>query len=142
MPALKDNLLKYGVLRCRELVELYFGWRMVSFIREQVLAPAASGTTYVLLQQDPRRIAYDIVFANPDNTTLLAAIGTPQGWGLGNTPLYNIPPGDTLIISRNFLTSLDSVTEEIDYQVSSTDLQVSTIETILTPAPVDEVPLA
>ena len=136
-----DNLLKYGILKCRDLVELYYGARMVTSVTETKFS--ASATPYLILNQDPRRIRYEVWY----DTTNLAAptsirIGTPAAIGSGEAisfdPFISVY---TLPLVRDFLTDLDSVCLALMVSDSSGQLIVSTRETFLTPAPVDEVPL-
>lgn len=140
MPALKDNLLKYGVLKCRDLVELYYGWRMVTDIIETD-NQLDSGVTGPLLQQDPRRIAYDIIMTNYAGTNLEVNFG--KTFDLANTAAENyvVGPNSTVVVSKNFLTDLDAVTLPVFINSTGTGFQISTRETFLTPVGVDELPL-
>lgn len=139
-PQLTENLLKYGVLRCRELVELYFGWRMVTDLVENF--PYFTATEqFVLMAQDPRRIRYEIVVENLDVIPQIMQIGSPRAFASSNAEQYSILPGDTKRIMRDFLTDLDGVTIEVDCIASALTLGITTRETFLTPAPVDELPL-
>ena len=137
---LKDNLLKYGVLRCRDLVELYYGARMVATLLEG--GPNfTGGVQFHLLSQDPRRIAYEIIIANPDATPYSFSLGTPASFDAGTNQTYEIPAHDEIIIERSFLTGLDSVTMAVDGNLPASLMSIATREIFLTPAPVDEVPL-
>lgn len=144
MAALKDNLLKYGVLRTRDLVELYFGWRMVAAVTE-TLNGLNTDVAGLLLSQDSRRIRYEINMANPDPANPLSVGLASTLDGVDNNPqIYQIPPSSTLVVKRSFLTDLDAVTWSVFMKaVQASDLfEISTRETFLTPAPVDELPLA
>lgn len=135
-----DNLLKYGVLRCRDLVELYFGARMVMALVENNVE--ADGTIQTIINQDQRRIRYEIVAVN------LSAIapnffntGSRLAFANGTPAQYMIPPGATIVITRDFFTDGDAVCIEVQAQAQLSTVGFSTRETFLTPAPVDEVPL-
>lgn len=134
-----DNAIKFGLLKCRDLVELYYGARMVASIVETQI-PAAANTLFQLLAPDPRRIAYELIFANGVNAINQFQIGSPQTDAPGNQQFYSIPPGGTLIIKRNFLEDLDAVGIELGCKIFGAAITVSTRETFLTPIPVDEMP--
>lgn len=140
MPALKDNLLKYGVLKCRDLVELYYGWRVVVSITE-TNPPVNDASTVQILQLDLRRIRYEIILANSGGGPISAFIATNPD--LVNTvpQSYFVEAGDTVQIERDFLTDMEGVTLPLWCAIANNGLFVSVRETFLTPAPIDEVPL-
>lgn len=140
MPALKDNLLKFGVLRCRELVELYFGWRLVASVIEKS-NNLDNTKPQLILGQDPRRIRYEIIVTNPDATAHNCYLDASPDAVTNIASEYAIAPHSSLIIERTFLSDLDAVTMPVWGQAGAAGLSVATRETFLTPAPVDEVPL-
>ena len=62
------NILKYGILRCRDLVELYFGARMVATVAE-LASPVGTANPQLIFGDDLRRISYEIVLTNANNAT-------------------------------------------------------------------------
>ena len=137
---LKDNLLKYGVLKCRDLVELYFGWRAVTTVIQIGYSPTAT-VPFQLFGPDPRRIRYEVIFASFDAASQEADLATKAALDSGNHEIYAVPPGGTIKIERNFLTDLEAVTLDQWCALGTATLFVSTRQTFLTPAPVDEVPI-
>jgi hypothetical protein len=134
-----DPTIKYGILRTRDLVELYYGARMVTDLVENFFGSFSD--TYALLSQDPRRIKYEIIMANTspsENETV--QMGSPRTVASGLAQIYWMRPGETIIVTRDFFTDLDSVCIEVDVQFQGPDVQISTRETFLTPTPVDEGP--
>jgi len=137
---LTENLLKYGVLKCRDLVELYFGWRYVVTISENAFTP--SMTPYLILNQDPRRIRYEI-WINVVNVVAGATVllGSPAAIDAGTAPnlqpfsFYNGP------LVRDWITDGEAVTLPVMVSDGTGVIIFSTRETFLTPAPVDELPL-
>ena len=137
---LKDNLLKYGVLRCRDLVELYYGMRIVT--RSVWSSPTnVTGQTNLLLNQDSRRIRYEILMANFDGTFLDVSMGPTREFAASNAFKYVVPGQSSMVVERNFITDGDAVTEAVYAFPNGNNFNISLRETILTPAPVDEVPL-
>jgi len=137
---LTENLLKYGVLRCIELTELYFGWRMVTSLTENYVSVSTSAP-FQVLGQDPRRIRYEIITTNSGMADILVTFNDSLDNvnNIGTT--YGIPAGETLIIERSFLTDLDAVTIPVWGGTTASSIAMATRETFLTPAPVDELPL-
>jgi hypothetical protein len=136
---MNDDAIKYGILKCRDLVEIYYGARMVVSTREHLIFPADS-TPFELLKPDPSRIGYEIILSNEDVTVQQALIGSQTPVQNNDAPSYSINAGDTMQIKRGFLDDLDSVTEAVWAQATSENLTIGIRETFLTPAPVDEVP--
>lgn len=132
-----DAAIRLGILKCRDLVELYYGARMVTSIIENN-QQGNQTTPQVLVGLDPRRIRLEIVLANRDTVNSLTAnIGSPGSNNLGTSELIQLPPGGTVVIERNFLTDMESVTLPLEFQGSSSVIY-STRETFLTPLPADE----
>jgi hypothetical protein len=138
---LKDNLLKYGVLTCRDLVELYYGWRIVSFLKE-TSGPVSTGNPQLLIDQDPRRISYEITLSSAsDAGVAIISIGTQTDVQQGLGQDYYLQPQTTIVVRRSFLTDLDTVCQEVWFTNADGFGDIEAREVILTPAPVDEVPL-
>jgi hypothetical protein len=137
-----DPTIQFGILKCRDLVQLFYGVRLVASILEQD-NQLTTGQTGPLIAQDPRRIRYEIIMGNYDTAylyvgiaetldELTAAAGPPQ--------TYVVPPASTIIVERNWITDLDAVTLPLFVQPIGTSFVISTRETFLTPAPIDEGP--
>ena len=139
-PQLTENLLKYGVLKCRDLVELYYGWRIVTFAVETKYLPGAA-TLVQILQQDTRRIKYEIILNNESNAGDDIQIGTPDAIAAGTSWDISIAPADSYTINRSFLTDLDAVVQPLWAEGDLGNIACYVRETFLTPSPVDEVPL-
>lgn len=135
------DILKYGILKCRDLVELYYGARMVTFIKQSEFSLSSSTPQTVILGRDPRRIAYELTLCSHPGVSTTMAIGTDAEIAAGQATIYDLGPSAPIIIPRSFLTYLDAVTAGLQALVSAGDVEVSLLEIILTPAPVDEVPL-
>jgi hypothetical protein len=134
-----DPSIKYGILRTRDLVELYYGARMVTDLVENYFPSVVN--PIVILQQDPRRIRYEVIISyttgpNPGAVVL----GSPRTNAVGIGQTYWLNPGETIIVERDFLTDLDAVTIELDNLGGTPGIVISTRETFLTPTPVDEGP--
>jgi hypothetical protein len=131
--------LKFGILKARDLVELYYGARMVANLIENVIgSPTASAP---ILGPDPRRIKYEIILANQSATVgdvvFLASVG---GADTPNPQAYAVPPAGTIIVKRDFFTDLDAVTAAIFGLEQNGTVLITTRETYLTPVPIDELP--
>lgn len=134
-----DDAIKFGILKCRDLVELYYGVRMVTDVKETVIS-FDGGLSAQILNQDPRRIRYEIVLANEDVATQEFDLSSITGGSNNLVTAYSVAPGSTLVIERSFLSDLDSVTKQVWCAISVNTQLVSVRETFLTPAPVDEIP--
>lgn len=135
---MKDDWQKFGILKTRDLVELYYGARMVADVKETVVA--FGGTLLArILKQDPRRIGYEIVLANEDAAAQEFDLTSITGGSNNSVTAYSVAPGESEVIKRSFLTDLDSVTKEVWCTISVNTQLVSVRETFLTPAPVDEI---
>ena len=120
-------------------MQLYYGARLVAFIKETV-PNIPSATPTLLVGQDPRRIRYELIFTNFDSGPLDILLGQTLD-ALTTIGLeYQVPENSTLIIERSFLTDLDGVTVSVFCNATGSGFTISSRETILTPAPVDEGP--
>lgn len=128
-----------GILKCRDLVQLFYGLPMVAAVIESNVEINA-GDTAPILSADPRRIKYEIVLTNAGTTTDQIAIGTPSAIDLGTALEVGAPAGESYTIKRDFFTDLDSVCIALSAQALANNWVVSVRETFLTPAPVDEIP--
>jgi hypothetical protein len=133
-----DNL-KNGILRTRDLVELYLGGRMVASIVESQPF-AASPAIFPLVGLDPRRIRYEVWIANQQVNPLALNIGAKSTLELGNGQQILVLPGTTFYFSRNYQTDLDAVSLDVYAQLTTGTLIIGVRETFLNPLPVDESP--
>lgn len=128
-----------GILKCRDLVQLFYGLPMVANeIYSNVQIPA--GSSAPILSADPRRIKYEIVLTNLGATTDLIEIGTPSALDLHQALIVGVAAGESYTIKRDFFTDLDSVCLPLSALTGTNLWVVSIRETFLTPAPVDEIP--
>jgi hypothetical protein len=125
------------ILKCRDLVELYYGARMVTATKNSQIAFVAGIATQILTV-DPRRIRFELVLGNEDAAFITVAISDTSTAINANALLYDVPPGGSIQLNRSFLTDLDSITGELWMLCSNTNLDVSIRETFLTPLPADE----
>jgi hypothetical protein len=135
-----DNLLKYGILKCRDLVALYYGAYMVMVPKETLYVVGTTAPTQIL-SQDPRRIKYEIAVTPqtaPDDISIATSLDASQNF-LGMD--YEVPDTTVLIIERSFLSDGDSVTLPLWAMGDTTSWSVTVREIFLSTAPVDETPL-
>ena len=133
-----DNL-KFGILKCRDLVQLYYGARMVVNIRETspLLSPTADS---IILQPDPRRIRYEILIANFDSAAHDVEIGSQSAIEGGVGMDYEIAANSSMVIERSFLSDMDAVTLGLSAGPANDNVSIDIRETFLTPIPADEEP--
>jgi hypothetical protein len=125
------------ILKCRDLVELYYGARMVTATKSTQITFGASVATQILTV-DPRRIGYELVLGNEDVAFITVSISDTSTGITVNALIYDVPPGGSIPIRRGFLTDLDSITGELWLLCGNTNLDVSIREIFLTPLPADE----
>jgi hypothetical protein len=131
--------LKFGILKARDLVELYYGARMVANIVENSFPPTS--TPAQLIGRDPRRISYELVLSEGSGAAFATVIiGSEASFDLGTGEQYFIPPGASIVVRRDFFTDLDAVALEVWVQLGQGAAQVSAREVFLTPIPADELP--
>lgn len=136
---LGDNKDLGFIRRNRDLVELYYGLRMVALSKESQLSSQSTQTLAIAV--DPRRVKLDLVLANKHTTTACQfLLGSPLAFANSSYAVVVVGPNNSIQISRNFLFDLDSITDELDYQTSGGTPVLSIREVILTPPPVDEAP--
>lgn len=129
-----------GVLKCNDLVELYYGFPLRTIVRAQSISSVAGQQP--LLTPDPRRIKYEIVCVNlAASTPAGIVIGTPAELGTENALEIQALAGGQAVIERSWILDLDSVVEALVYEVQFGTFIISTRETILTPPGVDVIPL-
>lgn len=128
-----------GILKCRDLVQLFYGLPMVANIITTVVELAPSSIA-VIFGADPRRIKYEIIVANEGATADFISIGTPAEIDAGVALEIQLNGGDSYTIKRDFFTDLDSVCLPLSAATSTNPWLISSRETFLTPAPVDEIP--
>jgi hypothetical protein len=125
------------ILKCRDLVELYYGARMVTATRHKTILFSASVQAQILTV-DPRRIGFNLVLGNEGAASILISISDTQTDIANNALLYDVPVGGSILVNRSFLSDLDSVSSELWMLCGDTNLDVSVRETFLTPLPEDE----
>src|ERR1700723_1909123 len=133
---MNDATIRLGILRCRDLVELYYGARLVTDTRESQYAGDINVFAQ-LIPADQRRIKYEIVMSNTDAALQTAILTSPRGADAGQGQQWNLGPNAIAEKDRSFLTDGDAVTAAVFVMISSFNLQVTVRETFLTPAPVD-----
>jgi hypothetical protein len=135
-----DPTIAFGILKCRDLVQLYYGARLVADVRQTfVNYDGASPTPQLLLAQDPRRVRYEI-WMNGGSSTATIEMGQLKDFDSQQTMEALFLAGNTFRIERSFLTDLDAVTFELYAQGGGANVDITVRETFLTPAPVDEGP--
>lgn len=139
-----SDSIRYGILKTRDLVELYFAGRMVADIIEATFVVSSSVPARVL-NQDPRRISYELYFcAQSGGTFWTIQLGRTfdQALTASGIVLRSAPP-NVNFIKRNFFEDLDAVCLPVwAMSASGSEItQLSVRETRLTPVPVDEEPL-
>jgi hypothetical protein len=131
--------IKYGILRTRDLVQLYFGARMVASVLET--SPGAIvGPTVQIISGDPRRIKYEIFLANISVAADYVSIFSNGDTSTDNPQLISLPPGASEILTRTFFGDLDAVTLPVFLTPGAGSINVSVRETFLTTLPADELP--
>lgn len=133
------------ILGCQQLVELYYGVRMIAQIKESYYT-VSSGATVMVLQPDPRRIRYEITFNIVDAPRAAQIfLGTPQAMDTDTAETIAAvlgtvlaPAGSFQRIERVFLSDLDAVTLPQMVRTNGASCDVSVRETFLTPLPTDE----
>jgi hypothetical protein len=131
--------IKYGILKCRDLVELYYGARMVAALTENLYFLSATGQTQQILGADPRRISYEIIWESNVVGDLLY-IGNQTQMDNFQAAVYK-GGNESVVIKRSWLTDLDTVTLPLIARAGSTSpYEIFVREVFLTPIPIDELP--
>lgn len=128
-----------GILKCRDLVQLFYGLPMVAGVIDSDVGIDASLVARIL-SADPRRIKYEIILTNLGATADQILIGEPSAIDQGKGLAVGVAAGESYTIKRDFFTDLDSVCLPLSAQAGANPWAVSIRETFLTPAPVDEIP--
>lgn len=131
-----------GILRCRDLVTLYYGVPMVT-IDVYTYPVFSNGVAVQLASNNPRRIGWTLLFENFDsaNPGYFRICDNPDQVVSGQALEYTVGSNSTYTVERSFLTALDAVSLPIWMAVSnSNELAVSLRETLLSPPPLDELP--
>lgn len=132
-------LFPLGILRVRDLVQLYYGVRMVTSVSETHYGE--SGGQLQLLGQDTRRIKYTIVVANFGDDPDEIGLWTNGGADAQNPQIYSVLGNATLVVERTFLTDLDSIALPVFAFDANGTASYSVREVFLTPLPLDEPPV-
>lgn len=133
-----------GILRTRDLVELYYQGRMVVQVKSNQISISTGAPTQIL-QQDPRRIRYELIFEQFVPTASAAVdIGTPTEIAQSTSMEFILLGESNYTIIRDFRSDMEGVCIELSAQPSvltgAPSVTVSSRETFLTPLPVDELP--
>jgi hypothetical protein len=132
-----DAAIKYGILRCRDLSELYWDARTVVITKTNIIDPSSAPD--LLFTADPRRIAWRIIVIDPSGPgEQQVDLGTRSAITAQTSERYYRDATEPLIIDRHFRDYGDYVTSELYGQVSGSAPLWSTVEWILTPLPADE----
>ena len=134
-----DPTIAFGILKCRDLVQLYYGARLVANVIE-TNPPDTSVNPGQILSQDLRRIRYEIIFSNNGSGAVQAFLSDTLDGVNAGPQIYTVPGFSTIVIDRTFLTDLDAVTLPLFSSTSNVNCVISVRETFLTPAPIDEGP--
>jgi hypothetical protein len=126
-----------GIKSARHLVELYFGVQMVTGVSESVFAPSA-GINTLILGPDPRRIKYELIFANTGVSNDILILGSPATLDTENGNSYSLNEGETIIIERTFFADLDAVTLPLAVRTLNGEINVSVREVYLSPASLEQ----
>lgn len=136
--AIGDNI-KLGVLRTRDLVELYLAGRMA--VRTQYTPFIDLGTAPVKIASfNAARIAIEIVIANTALAHNAITVGPSLDFVANLWNPYQFASYGFAVITRDYQRDLDGVVEEVWAQANTINSTAVVRETILTPLPVDETP--
>jgi len=130
-----------GILRCRDLATLYYGFPTVASARSLFYGLLAAGT-YTILPADPSRIGYEIVGANFSGGATRFFVGSPGEMDANAAMVYLVNSHESLIIQRTFLTDLDSITQEVQLRTDGSAIDFSVRVITLSPLPNDELSAA
>lgn len=128
-----------GILKCRDLVQLFYGLPMVANVIDTFIQLQAATSTPIL-GNDPRRIKYEIILTNNGDVTDQIGIGTAADISNAAALVIGVAAGESYTIKRDFFTDLDSVCIGLSAIAGANNWFASIRETFLTPAPVDEIP--
>jgi hypothetical protein len=135
-----DPTIKYGILKCRDLVQLYYGARMVAVPKEQLIFLSTLDLAVAVLGQDPRRISYEIVVTGGAGASGLFYVGTKTEMDTNAAAVYRFVANVSTTIKRDFFTQLDAVCLPLFVRAGIVPIEVFVREIILTPSPIDEGP--
>jgi hypothetical protein len=132
-------LTTLGIVRCRDLDELYFGGRFVVTIKNTQFLDLSAITR--ILSQNPSRIRYEIFIADAVGAAgSQLVLGTSDEVRNNQGIFIQVANLVTMQIVRDFTTDAEGVVPELWCQFLSGAFSVSVRETILTPLPADESP--
>lgn len=129
-----------GVLKCNDLVELYYGLPLRTVIIESFFDLTHPATAQLLLP-DPRRIHYEITFAAGGGVTSLVSIGSSLAVVATVAEPISTPVGGTVILVRDWRSELDAVTLPLFVGANVSETIIGVRQVILTPPGVDVIPL-
>lgn len=135
--------IRFGILRTRELAALYYGAGMVATDQYSGYTVEA-GATQQLLQDNPRRISYEIVLSlNSSTGAAVVQLGPQSQIEAGNVGSIALYPTENLTVERTFREELDLVCKGLSLNVNSgatASVYAFVREVWLTPLPADELP--
>lgn len=139
-----SDQIKYGLLRTRDLVELYYQGRMVvRVVCTNYSLP--SGSVVKILQQNMTRIRYELIFENIVAASVsLVDIGSIPEISAGNSQEFVLTNQANFMLTRDFRSDMEGVCLELNAtagtQSGAPNVFVGVRETFLTPLPMDELP--
>lgn len=134
--------IRFGILKARDLVELYFGARMVIDQRyaQQTVNNHATPLAQQILTANPARIAYELFLACAGGGDGSIYLWPNADLTAANSLRINVLGDSTVVINRDWLRYGDSLTRELWAGSTGNQFFVSTVEYLLTPLPVDNLP--
>lgn len=132
--------IRFGILKCRDLVQLYYGARMVASVIEKETSVATADKVFQVLAADPRRIRLEITLTSIAAAGNSLRLGRAQDTVVTSGLVFVFLPNTTYYLVRDFFTDFDAVTSPLFAYGTALGMAVSTRETFLTPIPIDELP--
>jgi len=126
-----------GIVRCRDLVQLYYGARMATDVAEDAFDITQGAAPTQILKADSRRIKYEIQITITGGGGIVI-LGSPRAFAAGTPQNYALSGNMTVVVERDFLTDLDAVVGDLLCMSEFINAVITTRETFLTPLPVDE----
>ena len=114
--------------------------RALSCRSSRTLLAFRSRTPIQILPQDPRRIRYEVNYYNLSGVGAYLGYGSAASIDAGTNEYLSIPSNVSGSFERVWLTDQEAVCLAVWAQSTAGIIGVSTRETFLTPAPVDEGP--
>lgn len=134
--------IRFGILRARDLSELYWGARTVVLAKTtlNVVPNHSSPIAQQVLQNNPARIAYELFCACDGGGDGSLYLYPSADLTSSNALRLNVLTDSTIIINRDWTRYGDALTQELWAGSTGNQFHLTTVEYILTPTPVDEIP--